>query len=88
VNPEPFIPPPSTPDTAPDTAPPFVPPVEPKPEPEPEAAAESVGDEYRFIYRDTTIYPELGLTVEPGDIHEWPDGPPNDGRWTPATPKE
>lgn len=37
---------------------------------------------YRFIYLDKTIYPALGLTVEHGDEHDWPDGPPSDGRWT------
>ena len=40
---------------------------------------------YRFTYRDTTVYPEHGLTVKLGDTHDWPDGPPTDGRWTLAT---
>lgn len=43
---------------------------------------------YRFTYGDTTIYPAHGVTAEPGDVHDWPDGPPNDGRWTPATEGE
>jgi hypothetical protein len=43
---------------------------------------------YRFTYRDTTIYAAHGVTAAPGDVHDWPDGPPNDGRWTPATEGE
>lgn len=84
------IPEPVLPETAPDVAPP----VEPVPEPEPEPAApepepaEPDSGAYRFIYGYPTTYPELGLTFEPGDLHDWPDGPPTDGRWTPATPKE
>lgn len=46
------------------------------------------GCTYRFTYRDTTVYPEHGLVAEPGDIHDWPDGPPTDGRWTLATEGE
>lgn len=56
-------------------------------EPVATVAGES-GCTYRFTYRDTTIYADLGLTVEHGDLHDWPDGPPNDGRWTLASEKE
>lgn len=97
MNPEfpfiPSVPEPVQPDTAADTAPPEpTPPPEPEPEAAPEPApveeSEPDGGEYRFIYGYPTTYPELGLTFEPGDLHDWPDGPPTDGRWTPANPKE
>lgn len=43
---------------------------------------------WRFTYLDTTVYPALGVTAEFGDVHDWPDGPPNDGRWTLAAEGE
>ena len=83
----PFVPPQSTTEPEPPpTVEPVAPPEPAAPEPEPPAEVDS--NAYRFIYGYPTTYPNLGLTFEPGDIHDWPDGPPTDGRWTPVTPKE
>lgn len=90
-----FGPPEDEPDSdpPPTAAPEPTPVVEPEPEPaapepEPQAAVDGVDSRYVFTYGYPTTYPELGLTFEPGDLYDWPDGPPTDGRWTPATPKE
>lgn len=84
---------PDTPDDAlpPDTAPDQAAAEQAAPEPEAtadEPAAVLPPGRYRFAYGDTTIYPAHGVTAEPGDVHDWPDGPPTDGRWTPATEGE
>lgn len=84
---------PDTPDNTPppDTAP--EPAAAEQATPEPEAVVDETPTalppgRYRFTYLDTTVYPAHGVTAEPGDEHDWPDGPPNDGRWTLADPKE
>ncbi len=39
---------------------------------------------YPYVAEYTTYYAGLGLTVNPGDVVEWPNGAPADGRWGPA----
>lgn len=96
MNPEyQFVPPQST--TEPEPPPVVQPEPEPTPvaepvlepaAPEPEPQADMDSGEYQFVYGYPTTYPNLGLTFQPGDVHDWPDGPPTDGRWTPTTEKE
>lgn len=59
-----------------------------KPDDAPEPTPVAPSTRYRFVYGDTTIYPAHGVTAEPGSVHDWPDGPPNDGRWTLVTEGE
>lgn len=41
---------------------------------------------YAYVGDDTRVYPELGLTVAPGDTVEL-DKDPGDGRWKKAAAK-
>lgn len=58
-------------------------PAEEKPaEPEPAAeAAPALGGVYRFTGPYAQTYMDASFVAEPGDTHDWPDGPPADGRW-------
>ncbi len=42
-----------------------------------------MGD-YRFTNTQACVYADRALVVEPGDVVDWPDGPPADGHWEPV----
>lgn len=48
--------------------------------PPPDGPAESGW--FRFDGPQTQIYVDRALTVNPGDVIEWPGGAPADGHWT------
>lgn len=39
---------------------------------------------HRYTETHERYYPRLGLTARPGDVVEFDDAPPDDGRWEPA----
>lgn len=40
--------------------------------------------EYRYTSTEERVYPDRALVVGPGDIVDWPAGPPTDGHWEPT----
>lgn len=39
---------------------------------------------YRFTNTQARVYVDRALVVEPNDVVDWPDGPPDDGQWEPV----
>jgi len=40
--------------------------------------------EYQYTSTEERVYVDRALVVSPGDVVDWPDGPPADGHWQPT----
>lgn len=40
--------------------------------------------DYRYTSTEERVYVDRALVVSPGDVVDWPDGPPADGHWQPT----
>ena len=40
--------------------------------------------EYRYTSTEERVYVDRALTVNSGDVVDWPDGAPEDGHWEPV----
>lgn len=44
--------------------------------------------DYRYTSTEERVYADRALVVGPGDVVDWPSGPPADGHWVPVNPDE